>query len=147
MLFLILSFAITVAMVLGAVTGLIVVLGKVGLPVWLASTLACLVGLAACLPIFWLVSWLLCPLTRLETRISNRFDSKQVKAAKEAFRNEHPNQEPFEARCIAEETRWVISLLYGGGRPPRVIFYVVDRVSYVAKRLIDDSAYAPKHWR
>jgi uncharacterized membrane protein len=146
MFFLLLSMAVTVAIVLGAFTGVRHVLVMFGLPVWLCYTLGGLAGLLICLPVFWLVSWLLWPLTKMQTWVANRLDNKQMKAAKAAFRTEYPNQEPYGGKIIVEEKRWVIMLLCGDCRPPRYVFYEVDRGSCQAERLTDDSAYAPKRW-
>lgn len=74
------------------------------------------------------------------------FDSKQVKAAKAAFRKDHPSDIPRCWRSTKEKTRWVIMLVYGSTRPPNYCFYAVDRATYATLRLEDDSSYAPKFW-
>ena len=68
-----------------------------------------------------------------------------AKAARQAFRQSHPEQH-FGKTILAadEDDRFVVCVLYGSTRPPRRIYYAVSKITGEVAPLDDDSAYRPK---
>lgn len=113
----------------------------------LLLVLASVGGLALGLPIFWLYAYIFMLLWNLKNDSGKSFDFAPVKAAKQTFRESYPDQEIAWTRCTTEETRYVVGVFYGSTRPPRYIFYTIDKTDNSAAILQNDENYRPKQWR
>ncbi len=71
-----------------------------------------------------------------------------IRAAKLAFKADHPHRPIVWAHIQAEAmTLFVVRIGYDLTRPPRLAFYSVSKVTNIASRIIDDTAYRPRVWR